>query len=143
MAYNQIQMKKQGFQEKSHTADWEIEAWAVDMEGLFKQTAEGMASLSGLEIGGATNEELRYIELTARDEETLLVRFLSELLYWVENENVGFKVRRIAFHRRHLRAEIEVGPILKIDKIIKAVTWHDLVIRKSEGVFSVSIVFDV
>ena len=68
-----------GFREHAHTADWELEAWAEDLPGLFEQSARGMYALSGTRL--LTGECVqRTVRFRAFDLESLLVRFLGELL---------------------------------------------------------------
>ena len=69
-----------GFLELRHTADWEIEAWAPDLPKLFEQAAIGMYTLSGTHLYPEPRIT-HNLELVAADAESLLVKFLSELLF--------------------------------------------------------------
>jgi hypothetical protein len=70
----------------AHTADWALKVWSVDLPGLFREAALGMYALMDVQFGAPTQP--RRLELSAHDPESLLVGFLSELLYFVEG--VGF-----------------------------------------------------
>ena len=71
---------RSGFREIEHTADLAIEAWAPDLEDLIRQAAAGLYALMGVE---ACPEPMvtHSIALSAEDRESLLVAFLTELLY--------------------------------------------------------------
>jgi SHS2 domain-containing protein len=131
------------FREIDHTADWALEVWAPTMEGLLVEAARGMYALAG---GVPSNAERtrRQISLTAGDAESLLVAWLQELLYFTESEGLAFD----EFHFAHLsaqrlEAEVVGAPAQHLEKVIKAVTYHNLAIRASEAGYRVTIVFDV
>lgn len=133
---------KSGFFEREHTADWEIEVWAPDFYGLLEQAARGMYAISGTHI----QQEPRCkweVHLTATDNESLLVRFLSELLLLSEQEQLGFDVFQFRMESEGLNVLMEGAPIHRLEKGIKAVTYHNLSIRESEDGLRVNIVFDV
>ncbi len=136
-----------GYEEIPHTADWALRVWAGDLPTLFRAAAKGMNSLSGLVLA-REGRVRRSIELTAPDAESLLVAFLSELVYSAEQENLGFDDFDIHLELAEantywLRAKISGAPIESISKTIKAVTFHNLQIRGTERGLEVEIVFDV
>jgi SHS2 domain-containing protein len=131
-----------GFQEIEHTADWELEAWGPDLASMLEQAARGMAALAGARCEPAPRSN-REIELDALDPESLVVSFLSEILYYWEEEGLGFDKFRLSLDGMHLNALLEGAPIRTIDKEIKAVTWHKLNVQFQEGQVKVRVVFDV
>jgi len=131
-----------GYREIAHTADWELEAWAPDLAGLLTQAAQGMAALAGIRLQNGPRIH-RTISLVAEDPESLLVSFLSDLLWLGENEGLGVDVYQVTLDGLHLTAALEGAPLASIDKEIKAVTWHRLKIRQTEQGLDVNIVFDV
>jgi SHS2 domain-containing protein len=131
-----------GFREIPHTADWELEVWALDLPELLEQAARGMDAISGVRLMQAGREE-RLLEIRAEDPETLLVKFLAELLYLEEHDGVGFDIFNLNLRGYWLVASLGGAPILGRDKEIKAVTYHNLAIRKTERGLEVRIVFDV
>jgi SHS2 domain-containing protein len=131
-----------GYREIEHTADWELEAWAPDLLSLLEQAARGMASLSGLRLGSGPRCK-RTIEIEARDPESLVVGFLSEILYFGEDEGLGFDSFDLELNGMHLSGRLEGTPVQSIEKEIKAVTYHKLVVRFEEKGVRVRIVFDV
>ena len=136
-------MKEQaGFREISHTADWQLEVWAPDLTGIFEQAAAGMYALAGIRLqpGPRTHRSLR---IERSDPERLLVAFLRELLYLGEQERLAFDQLRLHLIENVLEVDLSGAPIANQDKEIKAVTYHNLVIRSDEQGLSVNIVFDV
>jgi SHS2 domain-containing protein len=132
-----------GFRELAHTADWELEVWSPNLEGLLEQAARGMYALAGVQLAGATTQE-RSLTLRADDAEGLLVRFLTELLWYQQTEQLGFEHFSIQVDDRcNLQAHLVGRPMLKFDKEIKAVTYHNLVVRTTSQGIRVNIVFDV
>ena len=131
-----------GYREVEHTADWELEVWATDLPGLLEQAARGMSFLSGMRLR-LEPRLVRTLNLKANDCETLLVRFLSELLYYSEQEQIGFDKFQITMDGFELQAELEGAQLASLDKEIKAVTYHRLAVRQLDGNLMVNVVFDV
>jgi SHS2 domain-containing protein len=131
-----------GYREIEHTADWELEVWAPDLRGLLEQAARGMYALSGMCLERSQFEQ-RELEYHAEDAESLLVVFLGELLHFIEQENLAFNEFQIELHGYALHAQLCGAQVRKIDKEIKAVTYHNLDVRQSDDGLRVNIVFDV
>jgi SHS2 domain-containing protein len=138
-------MTKAGSREHAHTADWELEVWAPDLPGLLEQAACGMYALSGTRIEG--KRALREVELQAADAESLLVRFLSEVLWLGQQDGLAFDTFDMQVTGEteglSLHARLEGAAIVHLDKEIKAVTYHNLAVRQAAGRLEVNIVFDV
>ena len=130
------------FEEVRHTADWSLQVWAKDLPELFAESARGMTALSGTRLSPGQKIN-RTIELVAADPESLLVSFLSELVYLGEQEHLSFDDFKILIDGNRLVAEIAGASILSMDKAIKAVTYHYLQIRQTVKGYEVEIVFDV
>jgi SHS2 domain-containing protein len=82
--------------------------------------------------------------LHAADAESLLVRFLSELLWVEQDQHLGFDDFSITVDDNYnLRAELRGSTIANLDKEIKAVTYHNLVVQTTSQGLHVNIVFDV
>lgn len=131
-----------GYREIEHTADWELEAWAPDLAGLLTQAAQGMYALAGARLQ-AGPRQARTLELEGSDAESLLVRFLAELLFFAEAENLGFDAFELQVAQNRLRARLEGAPLSELAKEIKAVTYHNLAIRQTGQGLVVNIIFDV
>lgn len=131
-----------GFREHEHTADWELEVWAPDMPALLEQAARGMYHLMGTRLHPEP-PLTRQLKFQALDRESILVAFLSELLYLGEVEELGFDTFEIKLEADTLHAQLGGAPLASQSKEIKAVTYHNLAIRETDRGLEVTIVFDV
>jgi SHS2 domain-containing protein len=131
-----------GFEEISHTADWSVRVWAPDLPSLFTEAARAMDSLAGT-VPGTGPHLKRTFESEAPDTESLLVAFLSELVYNQEQENLTFNTFDLRVAGQWLKVEMEGTQIASVDKAIKAVTYHNLKIEKTDEGLETTIVFDV
>lgn len=135
-------MEPTGFEEHRHTADWALRVWAPDMAGLLEQAARGMYLLMGVERRDEPRAE-RELEISAPDPESLLVSFLSELLFILEQEYLVFDSFDIEAGTSHVSARLGGAPCSAIAKEIKAVTYHKLNVQETAKGLEVTIVFDV
>jgi SHS2 domain-containing protein len=115
---------------------------AADLAGLFAECGRGMTELQGIRLAPGPRVP-RTFETTAGDTESLLVAFLSELVFAAEHEKMAFDRFHIEISGKRLKAGMSAAPILSMDKAIKAVTYHNLQIQKTEQGYEVEIVFDV
>ncbi|MFC2035098.1 archease [Chloroflexota bacterium] len=121
----------------NHTADVGIIARGADMNRAFANAAEALFSLI-TNLDDVEEVSYRDIDLTAPDQESLLVEWLNELIYLFDTENIIFKrfdITRLS--QTHLEAR-SYGD--KVDKSkhklktgIKAATYHMLKIDKNNG----------
>jgi len=135
------------FEELSHTADWCLRVWAEDLTNLFVEAARGMNDLAGISLADKPQIEKTY-STSAADTESLLVSFLSELVYYAEQDHLAFdhfdlRIEFINDQSCHLSASLRGAPILSLDKSIKAVTYHNLHIHRTARGYEIEIVFDV
>jgi SHS2 domain-containing protein len=135
-------LKGSGFLEISHTADWSIKVWAPDLAGLMEASGCGMYALMECQVQPEPVIE-RYIMLQSGDAETMLVAFLNELLYYLEQEKIGFTIFDIQIDQKRLTAQLSGGVVNRQRKEIKAVTYHNLSIQQVQGRLETTIVFDV
>ena len=131
-----------GFREIAHTADWALEVWAPDLDRLFDQAARGMYWLMATRLQPAPRIE-RALSLEGQDAESLLVSFLSELLYLGEIEGLGFDQFQVRVHADRLDAVIRGAPIAGLEKEIKAVTFHNLKLQPTAEGWEATLVVDV
>jgi SHS2 domain-containing protein len=131
-----------GFREISHTADWELEVWAPDLESLLEHAVRGMYHLTHLELApqpGLT----RKLEIQFSEPETLLIDFLTELIYLTESEKIGFDGFNLQIQGDRLIAILSGSKIGSLAKEIKAATYHNLEVREYKDGLVANIVFDV
>ena len=131
-----------GFREKEHTADWELEIWAPDLLGLLVEAANGMYWLMGARLEDGLRLH-RCVDIGGGDAESRLVNFLQELLYLGETQELGFDQVEITIEGDRYRAELTGAALVHVDKEIKAVTYHNLVIRETCRGVEATLVFDV
>jgi len=131
-----------GYEEIPHTADWSLHVWAEDLAGLLVESARGMNWLTGAKLADKPRIK-RTFEAEEPDGESLLVSFLSELVYYAEQENMGFDNFEIIIKNDRLKVEMQGAPLKSLSKVIKAVTWHKLEIEETARGLEVEIVFDV
>lgn len=132
------------WEEVEHTADWALRVRGDDLRSLFENAARGMVSL----IGGEGNPDQpvthHQIALSASDQETLLVDWLTELLYLIEDQQIvlaDIQVQQV--DGSSLAAQVGGRPGGQMQKHIKAVTYHNLSIRRAGQDYETTIVFDV
>jgi len=138
-------MKKE-FEILNHTADIGIIAYGGNINEAFANAAKGMFSLI-TELEDVEETEYRDIELTAPDQESLLVEWLNELIYLFDVENMLFRrFDIIQLSNTHLKARSYGHKVdssrHKLKMGIKAVTYHMLKIDKSDG-NRVQVLFDI
>jgi SHS2 domain-containing protein len=137
---------KKDFEILDHTADVGIIAYGADMKQAFANAARGLFSLI-TELDDVEEVLHRDAELTATDEESLLVEWLNELIYQFDTEGLIFKrfdITRLDNTRLKARGYGE-----KVDKSkhrlktgVKAATYHMLKVEKNDG-FRVQVLFDI
>lgn len=137
--HESIQM---GFKEIPHTADWSVRVWAEDLPSLFAESARAMNTLAGIVIGKGQRVR-RTFASEGPDAESLLVAFLSELIFYQEQENLVFDIFDLEVDSQKIKVEMVGAEIASADKAIKAVTYHNLKIEKTNRGFETTIVFDV
>jgi len=142
LRYNETMDESTGHEELEHTADWALRVWAPDLPGLFAEAARGMYHLMGV-AAGAQAFEPRTIEAAGMDAETLLVDFLTELLLLGEEEGLMVEMEGVEIEGFRLNLEAWPHHIRSQQKEIKAVTFHNLEVRRAAGGFETTIVFDV
>ena len=133
-----------GFDLLAHSGDVKLRARGATLEQLFASAAQGMMTyLFGEEIARIRPQQTEEIRVEAADREALLVDWLSELLFRATTHYrayVDFHIRDM--EERKLVATAGVASAEAIDDI-KAVTHHDLSIRKRDGGWEAIVVLDI
>ncbi len=134
------------FEIVNHTADVGIIAYGADMSEAFANAAKALFSLI-TELDDVEEVTQRDIELTAPDQESLLVGWLNELIYLFDAENMLFKRFDITqLSQTHLKARSYGHKVdsskHKLKTGVKAATYHMLKIEKGNGC-KVQVLFDI
>ncbi|NMC54195.1 MAG: archease [Chloroflexi bacterium] len=132
-----------GFIEIAHTADWAVKIWAPDFMSLLAEAARAMYALQMTRVEGQSGRAAVEMSVAGEDEESWLVGFLSELVYWQDTR--GIMVEELAFSRDGsvIRARGWAVTIAERAKEIKAVTYSGLEVRVTEQGVEAVVVFDV
>ena len=129
-----------------HTADVGIRAYGADISQAFTNAARALFSLI-TELDNVAEALHRDIEVTAPDQESLLVEWLNELIYLFDAEQILFKRFDITrLKHTHLKAR-NYGE--KVDRSkhnlktgVKAATYHMLKVDKGDG-YQIQVLFDI
>jgi|AutmiccommuBRH23_1029490.scaffolds.fasta_scaffold00768_29 SHS2 domain-containing protein len=135
--------KASGYEEIGHTADLSLKVWATTLEDLFINALSGMYSMIDVSVSADDQLELQELYFDEMDHESLLVSFLSECNFKLQNEKEYLDVHEIIVGTKSLMVKFSKFRINKFVKEIKAVTYHNLKIKNSSKGYSVVIVFDV
>jgi SHS2 domain-containing protein len=132
------------YEQIPHTADLAAKIYGDSLQELFENAAFAMFDMMG-DLEGLKPEEKVDIKVEAPDTEDLLVSWLNEVLYASYMLFTEFQVEPIENNKLSAVARgqrIEEGPE-RIKSEIKAATYHDLKIEKTDKGFEVTVVFDV
>jgi len=132
------------FEEIEHTADRALRIYGRNFEELLRNAARGLNSLMGVDEEPGAAPKTKSIILDAEDAEGLLVEWLSELAFWAESEMLVFS--KFDLHEvspTQVKADVAVIQVTKLERHIKAVTYHNLEIVKTDTGLAATVVFDV
>ena len=139
--------KFERYEQIDHTADMGIKAFGRSLEALFSNAAyalfDQMVDLSRVKSKTSVD-----VEVAAEGLEDLLVRWLSELLFQFETTLTlfgEFDILNIEEHRLVGRAFGEqYDPSRhKIYTEVKAVTYHQLEVRRVGDLWQAQVIFDI
>lgn len=142
-----VRRVEKGFEVLDHTADIGIAAHGTDIKELFTNAALGMFSLM-TDLADIEENLQRELNLSAEDNEVLLIEWLNELVYIFDVEHIIFKRFEIdELAGGQIRAtcygeHIEPGQH-ELKREIKAATYHMLRISKGSGGYEVKVIFDI
>ncbi|MDO8616592.1 MAG: archease [Dehalococcoidia bacterium] len=130
-----------------HTADAGIIARGGTMAELFANAATGMFALMA-DLDRIEEREEREIEVEARDREGLMVNWLTELLYYLDAQELLFRRFEVAdIDGDWLRARAFGETIDRARHVlhagVKGVTRHLLEIAPEDGGYRARILFDI
>lgn len=135
-------MKK--YEMLEHTADIKIRSYSQDLQELFKNSALGMMDfIFGEGFEQKNIEETDVVEIKADDIEALLVEFLSELNFLINtNYRAYIDFEFEEFEDTHLKAKVWSCPA-QAKEYIKAVTYHELKIERTDEGWQATIIYDI
>jgi len=134
------------FEILDHTADVGVIAYGADLKQAFANAARALFSMI-TELDDVEEVLYRDIDLTASDEESLLVGWLNELIYRFDAESILFeRFDIIQLDDTRLKARSYGEKVdsskHKLKTGVKAATYHMLKVDKTDG-FRVQVLFDI
>jgi SHS2 domain-containing protein len=143
-----------GFKIIEHTSDIGIRVWGKTRKELFQEAARDMISLI-VDLNGVKIEEERYFQIKAESVEELFLKWLREILYFLDLDGIVFRkfqIEKDNFADSDVKAYFISG-LLRGEKInierheicteIKAITRHEFYIKKKGPWWVANILFDV
>jgi SHS2 domain-containing protein len=135
------------FEILEHTADIGLRAWGDTLEELFGNASLALTSIA-VELDNIEPRVAYPIAASGEDLESLLVNWLSEVLYYLDGERVAmrrFEIRPIEGGRATGQGWGEPrDPARHAAKlIVKGVTYHQLSIHLKEGRWQAEVYLDI
>lgn len=129
----------------NHTADIGIKVSGKNIEELFLNSVKGLYKIIEVKYNGY--EDLLKINLKSDNLEELLVKFLNELIYYIETKKIGGDIKKIKIENviggYELNAELRIRKIKNIGKEVKSATYHNLKVEKVKDGYQTKIIFDL
>jgi SHS2 domain-containing protein len=135
------------FEILEHPADIGFRAFGGTLEELFATAAAALVSIT-CEIEDVAPRIEYALSATGTDCESLLVNWLSEVLYRFDGKRIAlrkFRVTHLAPNSIRAAAwgEPRDGERHRPKLIVKAVTWHQLRIGRSDGGWMAEVYLDI
>jgi SHS2 domain-containing protein len=132
-----------GSEEVEHTADRAFRVRGRSLAELLANAAQTMVALDG-EPPMSECFIRRVIEIDGGDRETLLVNWLNEILYLEQTHHEFYDHFLLSdVTDNHLRAQLYGRQLNHSVTSLKAVTFHDLEVKKSSEGLEATVVVDV
>ncbi len=132
------------FEILEHPSDVKIRALGKTKEELFVNAMLGMVAVLRPKIKDKKEKIKNKIKIESVDLNALLVDFLSEVLYLIQtNKEIYNHIKFIKFSDAGLTGELTGQKIESFGEDIKAVTYHGLQIQQKNGLYQVTVLFDI
>ncbi len=132
-----------------HTADLGLWIEASDLDDLFQTAAAGLFQVIAANAAAIEPLVVERVELEAGSTEALLIAWLNELIVHSETQHMvysRFQVKLDA-HGKRLTAEIAGEPMDRdrhaLDHEVKAATWHELLVEKTDQGWAARVILDI
>lgn len=134
------------FEFLEHTADLRFRAWGGSLDECFENSARAMWS-AVIRPDTVSAETEKKMELEADSVEVLMHDFLSELLFLFETKGMVFSDFEVRIQDKGLtavaRGERFDPKKHKIETEIKAITYHEMLIKEENGEWSATVLCDI
>jgi len=135
------------FEMASHTADVAVNVYGRDIAELLVNAAH---ALNSIVLGHADIQPglIRTVSLESVDDDTLLIDWMNELIYLLDAEHLVFGQFDVLKHgpgTAAIRCRGErVDPARqRLEREVKAATYHGTHIRLEESGYTATVIFDV
>lgn len=126
-----------------HTAELELQIDAASEQELFADALDAFEELVGGDPTGEPTRHEVFVLAEGPDPASLLVEWIEELVFLAETEDfVPERVVSLELGESELRAEVE-GRRGKPAHLVKAVTYHGLLVEAREDGWHARVVLDV
>ncbi len=128
-----------------HTADLKIRIFGKTREELFENAMVGMFESANYQPTTDNRRLKRKIKISSIDLASLLVDFLSEVLYLSETKKEVYQhIEFKKFTENEIEATLIGKKLKRMGVHIKAVTYHDLDIhQRKDKIWQATILFDI
>lgn len=135
------------YEQIEHTGDIGIKIFGKSVIELFKNAAFGLFDIM-IDTSGIGTRIMTNIEIAGDNPEELLVNWLSELNYLFITEDIVFtKFDILRFAENEISANVfgdKYDPRKKQVKTeIKAVTYHEISVKKVKDEWQAQVIFDI
>lgn len=140
-----------GYVEIYPKADIGVKVWAKDEKSLIEESLKALLDLYGIDRSNLSDKDIHQAEIEGLDFEDLLISTLNYLIYLIDARKfipLDFKIESLDLDNFKLRITFfgeswRPDKNYKIDREIKAATYHNIGIEKKNGFLETTIIFDV
>jgi SHS2 domain-containing protein len=137
----------EAFRVLEHTADIGFEAFGSTREELFSNAARALQNLM-VDLDCISPRDEIEIQVEGADASSLLVNWLSEILYRIDAEGWLFHDFRVSLRDGRSLSAITRGEPFdrarhQVNLQVKAITYHQLVLEESEGRWRAQVYVDI
>jgi SHS2 domain-containing protein len=130
-----------------HTADFGLKVYGKNLAELFRNAAVALFENIG-ELRRVKSTKKIIIELKALNLDELFIGWLREMLYQFNGKEIllkDFKIKKISdteISAEVFGEELDLGKH-RLNKEIKAVTYHELSVKKTNFGYEAQVIFDI
>ena len=134
-------MESKNYKFLEHTADIMFEAYGVSYPEALENAAHAMFSV----FGSAGAREKASFSVTAHNIEELTVQALADLLAYMDTHEMVFsRMKVLKFDAKKNSVELEAyGEKKRPRDAVKAVTYHELMVKEDKNGWTIRIILDV
>jgi SHS2 domain-containing protein len=140
-------MGSRAFEVLEHPADIGFRAYGSTLPELYAASAVAMLSIAG-DPGAAEPRHEYRLAVESGDRESLMVDWLSEVLYWYDGRRIAFREFRIGAFRDYAIEATGLGEPRDFERhrahlIVKAVTYHQLKVEQRGDLWVAEVYLDI